>query len=138
MIGGVRVAADGRSDLPGLWAVGECASSGLHGANRMGSNSLLEGLVLGRRAGELAAAEASEASSARAAAADAAPQPATHGPQALDRGHDLLAQVAHVAQSGIVRSGAGMAEALERLEFWHARCGASLRPSCAPSSSPTC
>jgi L-aspartate oxidase len=54
MIGGIQVDADGRASVPGLWAVGECASSGLHGANRMGSNSLLEGLVLGARAGERA------------------------------------------------------------------------------------
>ena len=57
MIGGVRVDLDGRTDVPGLWATGECASTGLHGANRMGSNSLLEGLVLGSRLGACAAAE---------------------------------------------------------------------------------
>ena len=39
----------GRSSLPGLWVVGECASTGLHGANRLASNSLLEGLVFGAR-----------------------------------------------------------------------------------------
>ena len=55
MIGGLEVDADGRTSVPGLLAVGECASSGLHGANRMGSNSLLEGLVLGTRAGTVAA-----------------------------------------------------------------------------------
>lgn len=51
MIGGVQVDHDGRTSIPGVWAVGECASSGLHGANRMGSNSLLEGMVLGETAG---------------------------------------------------------------------------------------
>jgi L-aspartate oxidase len=56
MIGGLEVDRDGRTSVPGLWAVGECASSGLHGANRMGSNSLLEGLVLGERVGACAAA----------------------------------------------------------------------------------
>jgi L-aspartate oxidase len=55
LIGGLEVDADGRTTVPGLWAVGECASSGLHGANRMGSNSLLEALVLGERAGNSAA-----------------------------------------------------------------------------------
>ena len=49
MCGGVRVDRDGRSSLPGLWAVGETTCSGLHGANRLASNSLLEGLVYGRR-----------------------------------------------------------------------------------------
>jgi len=55
-IGGLEVDAEGRTTVPGLWAVGECASSGLHGANRLGSNSLLECLVLGSIAGERAAA----------------------------------------------------------------------------------
>jgi L-aspartate oxidase len=50
MCGGVRIDRDGRSSLPGLWAVGETTGSGLHGANRLASNSLLEGLVHGRRA----------------------------------------------------------------------------------------
>ncbi len=52
MVGGLAVDTEGRTNLPGLWAVGESASTGLHGANRMGSNSLLEGLVMGTRAGE--------------------------------------------------------------------------------------
>ena len=51
MIGGVTVDAEGKTSLPGLWAAGESSSSGLHGANRLGSNSLLEGLVFGLRAG---------------------------------------------------------------------------------------
>ncbi|KAF0208791.1 MAG: L-aspartate [Actinobacteria bacterium] len=49
MVGGVLVDIDGRSTLPGLYASGEVTSSGLHGANRLASNSLLEGLVFSRR-----------------------------------------------------------------------------------------
>ena len=49
MCGGVVVDTDGRSSLPGLWAVGEVTCTGLHGANRLASNSLLEGLVYGHR-----------------------------------------------------------------------------------------
>ncbi len=49
MIGGVRVDIDGRSTIPGLYAAGEVTASGLHGANRLASNSLLEGLVFSRR-----------------------------------------------------------------------------------------
>ncbi len=52
MIGGVEVDCEGRSSLKGLWAAGEVTSSGLHGANRLASNSLLEGLVYGARAGQ--------------------------------------------------------------------------------------
>jgi L-aspartate oxidase len=48
-MGGIASDAQGRSSLPGLWVVGECASTGLHGANRLASNSLLEGLVFGAR-----------------------------------------------------------------------------------------
>jgi L-aspartate oxidase len=50
-MGGIRTDLEGRSTLPGLWAVGEVASTGVHGANRLASNSLLEGLVFADRAG---------------------------------------------------------------------------------------
>ena len=48
-MGGIATDSAGRSTLIGLWAVGECASTGLHGANRLASNSLLEALVFGAR-----------------------------------------------------------------------------------------
>ena len=47
MIGGINVDRNGRTSLEGLWAAGEATSTGLHGANRLASNSLLEGLVYG-------------------------------------------------------------------------------------------
>jgi L-aspartate oxidase len=55
-IGGIATDLDGRTSVPGLYAAGECACTGVHGANRLASNSLLECLVFGRRAG-LAALE---------------------------------------------------------------------------------
>ncbi|MER0236792.1 L-aspartate oxidase [Fulvimarina sp. MAC8] len=48
-MGGIETDALGRSSVPGLWAAGECASTGLHGANRLASNSLAEALVFGAR-----------------------------------------------------------------------------------------
>jgi L-aspartate oxidase len=55
MVGGVTVDRQGQTTLPGLWAAGEVTSSGLHGANRLASNSLLEGLVFGTACGRGAA-----------------------------------------------------------------------------------
>jgi L-aspartate oxidase len=57
-MGGVAVDLDGRSSLPGLYAVGECSCTGLHGANRLASNSLSECFVFGSRAAAAAVAEA--------------------------------------------------------------------------------
>ena len=48
-MGGIDADPDGRTSVDGLWAVGECSSTGVHGANRLASNSLLEGLVFGAR-----------------------------------------------------------------------------------------
>ncbi|MFA5605953.1 MAG: FAD-dependent oxidoreductase [Leucobacter sp.] len=55
-MGGIASDLDGRSSEPGLFVAGEVASTGVHGANRLASNSLLEGLVFGHRAGRAAAA----------------------------------------------------------------------------------
>jgi L-aspartate oxidase len=57
-MGGIATDLDGRSSLPGLYAVGECACTGLHGANRLASNSLAECFVFGRRAALAARKEA--------------------------------------------------------------------------------
>ncbi|MBO0806565.1 MAG: FAD-binding protein [Nocardiopsaceae bacterium] len=53
--GGIRADLDGHTSLPGLYAVGEAASTGVHGANRLASNSLVEAVITGRRAGQVAA-----------------------------------------------------------------------------------
>jgi L-aspartate oxidase len=61
-MGGVRTGLDGRASLPGLYAAGEAACTGVHGANRLASNSLLEGLVFAVRAAHAMAAEGAPAS----------------------------------------------------------------------------
>ncbi|KUP26821.1 L-aspartate oxidase [Kocuria rhizophila] len=53
LMGGIATDAAGRTTVPGLWAAGECAATGLHGANRLASNSLLEAVVFGDRVGRL-------------------------------------------------------------------------------------
>jgi L-aspartate oxidase len=57
LMGGIRTDVGGRTSLPGLYAAGEAACTGVHGANRLASNSLLEGLVFGVRAAETMMAE---------------------------------------------------------------------------------
>lgn len=77
--GGVVTDVYGQTELPGLFAAGEVARTGMHGGNRLASNSLLEGLVVGGRAGRAAAAYAGQAGRSRARL----PEPARH--PALER-----------------------------------------------------
>lgn len=72
--GGVVADVSGQTELPGLFAAGEVARTGMHGANRLASNSLLEGLVVGGRAGRAAATHAVAAGPSHATA----PEPITH------------------------------------------------------------
>jgi L-aspartate oxidase len=127
MIGGVTVDASSRTTVPGLFAAGEVTSSGLHGANRLASNSLLEGLVYGARAGEAASADILAAGNAVAGDVEFR-VPAITNPKS-DAGGDTggpldLADIRNSLRAlmwrhvGVERSGGPLAEALETVEGW--------------------
>ena len=98
-MGGVATDLDGRATLPGLYAVGESACSGLHGANRLASNSLAECFVYGRRAALAASAEPEPP-----AAPGRAPEP---GPPALPPESTRAALWRH---AGLQRDAEGLRE----------------------------
>jgi L-aspartate oxidase len=130
MIGGVSTDLWGRTSLPGLWACGEVASTGVHGANRLASNSLLEGLVFGERV------------------ARQLRRPSVDGPRRPHRtleirsitgggspdNHATVEEVRDLLwdSMGIVRTGAGLSTAVARLEHLLGRFGPSERS--APGS----
>src|SRR6478752_7493483 len=118
MIGGVTVDMTGQSTIPGLWAAGEVSSSGLHGANRLASNSLLEGLVYGAHAG----AAASRAALAMDGEYRVLPleNPVVAPPAKpldLDDIRNSLKSLMW-RNCGVRRSGEGLAEALEMVDGW--------------------
>ena len=119
MIGGAVVDADARTSRRGLFAVGEVACSGLHGANRLASNSLLEGLVLGDHAGRVAAAEAVDARGAAAFDDVDAPSVARQEDREFSVS-DLLNSMKSLMwkRVGIVRTGLALLEAQRRLDSW--------------------
>ena len=120
MIGGLTVDAEGRTTVPGLWAAGEVTSSGLHGANRLGSNSLLEGLVFGLKCGRGAARIAlDEADSFSAPPVVSVPPSADQDDEELD-----IVDLRNSLQSlmwrdvGIARHENGLHDASRQVEFW--------------------
>ncbi|MDZ4828714.1 MAG: L-aspartate oxidase [Phycisphaerae bacterium] len=114
-IGGVWVDQHGRTSVPGLYAVGEVACNGLHGANRLASNSLLEGLVFGGRVGRAVAERADATRGPLQVVSDIRPS---------ERGELDLVDVRSSLRSamwrnvGIERQGGRLGDALDMIEFW--------------------
>lgn len=142
-MGGILVDADGRASLPGLWACGEAAATGVHGGNRLASNSLLEGLIFGRRVGEAAleppirgAASRRDDGAARSlvsafrrspgVAGSSAPSRWPAMPRGADRhgGGELVAEQRAALRgalwrdAGLVRDDRGLTRVLDALERW--------------------
>lgn len=118
MIGGVAVDANGRSSVDGLYACGEAAATGIHGANRLASNSLLEGMVFGRRVGKLAA------ETAKSLGNDVRPQLIQSVIEQSPRTELDLADVRNSLRAlswrnlGIDRNDDRLRETIEIIEFW--------------------
>ena len=132
-IGGVQTDLRGRTSLPGLYAAGETAATGVHGANRLPSNSLLEGLVFGARAGAAMAGYARPSKASAAVAGNpggegkaAHNNPCHSGKRAADNAahygradapSPVLEQIRTILwkDAGIIRSGRDLALAVEQL-----------------------
>ncbi len=137
LMGGVATDLDGATNLPGLFAAGEVACTGVHGANRLASNSLLEGIVFGARAGKAAARYGKKIHTLP----DRITNPYADRPVA---GHESPAEVDELRgilrklmwdRVGIIRCGKSLSAALEHLEAWgpclteiyHEKCGLELQ-----------
>jgi L-aspartate oxidase len=119
IMGGVQTDHWGRTSIPGLFAAGEVACTGVHGANRLASNSLLEGLVFGARAAlamqqppsALVAGSGWLAAGGEGAGSSHQPQTTDHRPLTTSQVRELMWK-----SVGLFRSGDGMREAAAKLE----------------------
>ncbi|TCS11943.1 L-aspartate oxidase [Caulobacter sp. BK020] len=113
-MGGVATDLDGRTSLGGLLAAGECAATGVHGANRLASNSLLEAAVFGARAGR----------AARGLVPGGEPLPATPAPDLPDSALQALRQ-AMSRDAGVIRDADGLTRLVAVLDALEAAQGAA-------------
>lgn len=120
LMGGVTTDLHGRTSIPGLYAVGEVARTGVHGANRLASNSLLEGAVFGARTGDTIAADAASGAWPAFSAPPLPPRAdvPSGGDEPFDRGalQRLLWE-----KAGLVRDEDGLREAASTIAMWRAQ-----------------
>ncbi len=131
-IGGIKIDASGASPVAGLFAAGECASSGLNGANRLGGNSLLENVAVGRRAGASAAGHAGAAGPGLDISAQQSDEEKRiAGISAREKGVEspgvIRRELASLMQEkvGIYRDASGLNTAAEKLSELRERCDAA-------------
>jgi L-aspartate oxidase len=125
LMGGITTDLEGRSTLPGLYAVGEVACTGVHGANRLASNSLLEGAVFGARAGDAIAADAASGAWPPTPSLVTAPSPPAEVPSFSSSASSLAGSFTRAAlqnllweDAGLVRDAAGLEHAAAVIADW--------------------